>query len=182
MTTKDFGAPQGPADVSSDRWWVDSEGKIAASTGKAGAPVGSRFFVAAEGYDQDRAHANLTNFNVRLLELAEPPSGGWGYVSLTERPCPDDEMGKLKRRCPLPAYARGVVVDCNGSLRLLITGTPLGKRVLELSLSEEPAFDCWVDGEWVAEALFPSEEQGLAGLRAAVKRYLSPDGEKRQFS
>ena len=79
-----------------------------------------------------------------------------------------------KKRVPLPAFARGVVVDSGRSLRLLITGTPIGERILDLTLNDAPSFDCWVEGEWIREAVFDDADRAIEGLRRFIEQYLSP--------
>jgi len=85
-------------------------------------------------------------------------------------------LERIKKLVPLPPYARAVIVDCGRSLRLLVTGTPLGERTLELTLGESPSFDCWVRNEWVREALFDDADKALKALQRFMRDYLSPEG------
>jgi hypothetical protein len=57
-----------------------------------------------------------------------------------------------------------------------VTGTPLGERLLELTLGEVPSFDCWVRNEWVREALFDHADKALRALNQFIRDYLSPEG------
>jgi hypothetical protein len=164
------------AESVSERWWVDSDRKRGAEKQTSTGPVGSRFFTIGKEYDQDRAHENLTDLNLKLLREAEPGEGAWGYLRLTAGRCPDQRLGWVKKQITLPPYARGVLVDSDGLLRLLVTGTPLGERVLEMTLGDMPSFDCWIEGEWVDESVFRNEEEGIAALRRLVRHYLSPEG------
>ena len=131
-------------------------------------------FAVASGYDQDRALENLTDLNLRLLREADPAAGAWAYLPLTEGRCSDQRVARVRKQLALPSYARGVLVDSDGLLRLLITGKSVGERILEMTLGEQPSFDCWVEGEWVDEDLFQNEQEGIAALRKLVRRYLSP--------
>jgi len=162
-----------------DRWWVDPDQKRGEPLARDAAPAGSRFFRIIAGYDQDQAQAGLTDLNLRMLEQAEPSEGSWAYLALTERRCSEQRLEWVKRQLALPEYARGVVVDSDGLLRVLVTGTPMGERILEMTLGDQPSFDCWIEGEWVAERLFGNEQQGIAGLRKMMRRYLSPEGIER---
>lgn len=170
-------ADPGPsAQAVSERWWVDSGRKQEAEKQKTAGPAGSRFFAIGREYDQDRAQQNLTDLNLKLLREAEPGEGAWGYLPLTRGRCAEQRLGWVKKQITLPSYARGVLVDSDGLLRVLVTGTPLGERVLEMTLGEMPSFDCWIEGEWIDENVFRNEEEGIAALRKLVRHYLSPEG------
>lgn len=158
-----------------NRWWVDF-GTEKVRVKRAPGPAGSQFFQVAHDFDQERARERLTDNNLKLLAEADPPEGGWGYVRLAETAYPERELERVKRLVEVPAYARGVIVDCGRSVRLLITGTPPGERLLELALGEAPSFDCWVRGEWVREALFDDADRALKSLRRFIEEYLSPEG------
>lgn len=159
-----------------DRWWVDSDVKSRETVKVPAGPVGSRFYQAARGYEQDRAQARLSDTNLKLLVEAEPPEGTWAYLQLAETAYPEADRERIKRYVVLPPYARGVVVDSEQSVRLLVTGTPLGARILELTLDAVPSFDCWIEGEWVHEELFESREEALKAFRRSIVAYLSPEG------
>lgn len=163
-----------------ERWWVDADRRRSEPAKKSTAPGGSRFFAVAEGYDQERAKENLTDMNLRLLKEADPQEGSWAYLAFGARKCSEQRVARVKRLLALPSYARGVVVDAEGRLRLLVTGTPPGERILEMSLGEAPSFDCWIGGEWVKERLFDSEEEAIAALRRWIRRYLSPEGTRQR--
>jgi hypothetical protein len=159
-----------------NRWWVDLGGTEKAKVRRPSGPAGSQFFQVAHDFEQERARERLTDNNLKLLHAADPPEGGWGYVRLAETSYPDRELERVKRLVVLPGYARGVIVDCGRSVRLLISGTPLGERLLELALGEAPSFDCWVHHEWVREAVFEDADKALRALRAFIEEYLSPAG------
>jgi hypothetical protein len=157
-----------------DRWWVDT-GDKRREKAPTNAPVASGFYRSAAGFEQDTARARLTDLNMKLLVDGNPPEGGWGYVALIDPPFPEVERERIKNRVALASYARGVVVDSGRSVRILITGTPIGQRVLDLTLGDAPSFDCWVDGEWVREAVFEDADQAIDGLRRFIGEYLSPE-------
>jgi len=165
---------RGPTVV--NRWWVDLESPERVQVKRPPGPAGSQLFQVGTDFEQDAAKDRLTDHNLKLLQTAEPPEGGWGYVRLAGSTYPERELDRIKRLVPLPPYARGLIVDCGRSLRLLVTGTPLGERTLELTLGESPSFDCWIRSEWVREALFDDAAKALKALQRFMREYLSPEG------
>jgi hypothetical protein len=167
-----------------DRWWVDTGDKSKRAqkaappvpVEKEAAPVGSRLYRSAVGFDQETARARLTDLNMKLLVEANPPEGGWGYVQLAETPFSEREREKIQSRVNLPGYARGAVIDGGRSLRLLFTGTPIGERILDLALTEVPSFDCWILGDWVREEVFENQRHALGRIRRLIEEFLSPEG------
>ncbi|HVN85058.1 MAG TPA: hypothetical protein VMW17_09460 [Candidatus Binatia bacterium] len=173
--------PTKPADSKSeakvaDRWWVETTPKNRPKPPLTQAPAGTSFFTVAHDFEQDRARERLTDNNLRLVQQANPPEGGWGYVQLAETTYPARELERIKQLINLPPYARGAIMDSGRTIRVLITGTPIGERILELALGEAPSFDCWVDGEWVREALFDDVNAAIKALHRFVVDYLSPEG------
>lgn len=161
-----------------DRWWVDFGGKEREKPPKVGpatVPVGEKFYRAAAGFEQEAARSRLTDNNLKLLIEANPAEGEWGYVLLAERPFPRDKAERIRESVPLPPYARGAFIDSGRTVRLLVTGTPIGERILELALTRDPSFDCWIHGDWVREALYRDRKRALRALRQHIEEYLSPD-------
>ena len=162
-----------------DRWWVETGDKRRERKPAPvvpAAPVGSKFYRSGIGFNQETARSRLTDLNLKLLMQANPPEGGWGYVQLAETTHPERERERIKEQVGLPVYARGVLVDCGRSVRLLITGSPIGQRILDLTLGENPSFDCWIDGEWVREQVFRDNRSAVNALRRYIPEYLSPAG------
>jgi hypothetical protein len=159
----------------SNRWWVELGGAEKARAPKPITPVGSRFYKAGEGFEQERARDCLTDNNMKVLRSADPPEGAWAYVSLATTKCSERHLERIKKIVSLPRYARGVVVDCGRAVRLLVTGTPVGEHLLELTLGGAPSFDCWVHHEWVREVVFDNPEKAMRAFRGLVKEYLSPE-------
>lgn len=174
MSVKEGESGEQPAVT--DRWWVETGKKKAEPPAPPQVVAGQAFYRAAKGFDQETARSRLTDLNKKLLVEGNPPEGGWGYVSLAETTHPERDRERIKESIQLPSYARGVFVDCGRSVRLLITGTPVGDRILDLTLSERPSFDCWVSGDWVREAVFPDRRKAIVGFRRFVDQYLSPEG------
>ena len=169
--------PDKVAEPATDKWWVDKTGVDKAPEAKPlPGPVGSKFFAVGRDFDQEKARERLSDANLKLIEAASPAEGDWGYAQLADTAYPDRELERIKKLVALPPYARGVIVDCGRSVRLLVTGTPAGERLLELTLGEEPSFDCWIRSEWVGEAAFKDAERALMALRGYIEQYLSPEG------
>lgn len=157
------------------RWWVDT-GKTkerARPVPTERTPIGSRFFDIGYEFDQERARTRLTDINLKFLQEAEPGTGEWTTVHMvpSER-VPATELERVKRRLALPPAARGVIVDSGRSARFIITGDPVGERILEFTLGEESSFDCWIRGDWVHEELFGNLEDALRKAGPYVKHYL----------
>jgi hypothetical protein len=85
---------------------------------------------------------------------------------------PQADLERMKQRLPLPRGARGVIVDCGRAVRFILTGDPIGERILEFTLGEECSFDCWVRGDWVREELFNGLDDALRKARPYVRQYL----------
>lgn len=164
-----------------NRWWAELVHKREQSANRkpevSPQPVaGMKFFRIAEGYDQDRARDTLTDQNQRLLHELNPEEGRWSYMSLLRQRFPKRDLERIKHHLDLPLYARGAIIDSGRSIRLLVTGTPIGERLLELALVVPPSFDAWVKGEWVHEELYRDQQQALNRFRKLMRRYLSPEG------
>jgi acyl-CoA synthetase (AMP-forming)/AMP-acid ligase II len=156
-----------------NRWWIDRDkARGKSKTQEQQAPAGASFFRVVEGYDQDQALDHLTDLNLKLLAQGEAPAGGWGYISLVADKSPAREMEKVKRALPLPPFARAVIVDSGLSLRVIVTGTPVGERILEFNFVQEASFDCWIRGEWVREELFASPEELRRNAARLLNKYL----------
>lgn len=168
----------GPRDTPAveHRWWVDTDKRAeAARSGPKGrpAPVGSRFFAVGDGFEQESAKQRLTDVNLKLLDEGAPEADTWRVLHLVPgHAVPASEIDRLRRCLPLPPGARGVIVDSGRSVRFIITGDPVGERVLEFALGEESSFDCWIRGDWVREELFRDLDDALRKAPAYVARYL----------
>lgn len=175
MGNRQRGEAQTTEPAVSNRWWVDIGGNEKKRSTRPPGPIGSRLFRAAEGFEQERARDQLTDNNLKILGQANPAEGEWVRVQLGDSAFPQRELERIRKAVTLPAYARGVIVDCGLLVRLLVTGTPPGERLLELTLGEIPSFDCWVGDDWVREELFDDAERALAAMRRFIVQYLSPE-------
>jgi hypothetical protein len=109
----------------------------------------------------------------RLKELSIGP-GEWGYFSLEVGTYPADKLAKIKSGLPLPAGARGIVIDAGYSVRVVITAEPIGERYVDINFTESPSLDYWVNGQLVEERLFSNIGEALRRIRSSLHRYLNP--------
>jgi len=124
-------------------------------------------------YVQDQAVRNVVDINPRILKELSVAPGEWGYFSLGVGNYPEGGLAKIKSALPLPADARALVFDAGYSVRLLITGEPIGARVLDINFTEDPSLDYWVNGELVEERLFSSVDETLRKLKGSLPGYLN---------
>jgi len=156
-----------------NRWWVD-QGKDGQPMDRPPAQFGNGFFRSAAGFHQERAQRRLTDLNLKWFDEAQAEPGTWKIVHALEKErFPPQRLEKVKNALPLPATARGVLVDSGSSVRAIITGDPPGERLVEVRLGDESSFDAWVRGEWVREAIFRSFDEGLRRTPALVREYLT---------
>ena len=174
-----------------NRWWVEtSPGKKRASASDTrrespspaadpkSLPVrvaGDRFFRVGREFDQDRAKARLTDSNMNWIREGNPPEDGWAYLPQIGGRSREELVERVKRSIALPSGARGVIVDSGTSLRIIVTGRPVGERITELTLGGESCFDAWVKGEWVQERVFRGRERALREASGLIARALAPE-------
>lgn len=127
-----------------------------------------------KGYNQDQAAKNLVDINFRILKEISVAPGQWGYFSLEVGIYPPDKLNKIKSGLSLPAGARGIVIDAGYSVRVVITGEPIGARYVDINFTEAPSLDYWVDGQLVEEKVFSNVGEALKRIRPALPRYLKP--------
>ena len=179
---KDLMPAEKKTPVSDNRWWVEQgKSRERVKPEDRQAPAGAVFFRSVEGYDQEQARENLTDLILKLLAQGNPAPGEWAYLPLLEERCPAKEIERVKRALPLPAEARGVLVDSSLSLRAIITGSPVNERVLEFNFIDEASFDCWIRGDWVCEKVFNGKHELLQRAADLLHRYMEKDpaaGEK----
>jgi len=172
-------APREGGPTVENRWWVDT-GKTTEPAKvvpkEECPPVGSKFFDIGYEFDQEQATQRLTDLNLEFLDEGRPEPNEWRLVRMvSNESVPAGQIECIKRRLPLPPGARGMIVDSGRSVRFIITGDPVGERVLEFTLGEESSFDCWILGEWTREELFRDLDNALRTARPFVWRYLGPE-------
>src|SRR5262245_57635888 len=157
-------------------WWVEKlKARERAKPEEHQALIGASFFRSVEGYDQEQATKNLTDLNLKLLTQANPEPGAWAYLPLIGERSAPQEIERIKRALPLPPDARGVVVDSGHALRAVITGTPVGERLLEFNFMDEASFDFWIKGEWVCEQVYRGKRELLRRAADLLRRYMAKD-------
>jgi hypothetical protein len=169
--------PSTKSEQESIKWWVDQQ-----RPGREGrrdlppAPAAARFYVTAKGFEQERARAGLVDLNAKLLEQANPPADGFGYLSLVDERCPPHVVERVKRALPLPRGARAAIVDSGRSIRAIVTGSPPGERILEFNFNrEEPSFDVWVRGDWKEEIAFRNLNEAYRAARVLIDEYMGAE-------
>jgi len=158
-----------------DRWWVDATDTEKNRPKPVQVPVAAQFYRSAQGFEQEKARERLRDNNWKVVAAANPPEGGWVNVPFAETKFSEREIEKIKEQIALPSYARGVIADSGRCVRLLVTGNPPGERLLELTLGDDPSFDCWIRNEWVDESRFQNRSHALKVFRRLVRKYLAPE-------
>ncbi len=169
--------PSTKSEQDSIKWWVDQQrpGREGRREGPP-APAAARFYLAAKGYEQERARAGLVDLNVKLLEASHPPENGFATLGLVDERCPEQVVERVKRALPLPKGARAAIVDSGRSLRAVVTGSPVGERILEFNFNrEEPTFDVWVRGDWKEEIVFRDLAEIYRAARVLIEEYMGAE-------
>jgi hypothetical protein len=133
---------------------------------------GAKFFEIGMGFDQERARANLTDSNLNLLREGNPPENGWGYLQTTPEKTSEEFLARVKKAFRLPAGSRGLLVDSGTSLRVILSGTPVGERLVEVLLGKDSSFDAWREGNWVKEAYARGREKALRDFPRMARLFL----------
>jgi hypothetical protein len=81
-------------------------------------------------------------------------------------------LAKIKNGLPLPPGARGLIVDAGYSVRVVITGEPVGERYVDINFTDAPALDYWVDRQLVRERVFSNVGEALKRIRTDLPKYL----------
>ncbi|HWH78840.1 MAG TPA: hypothetical protein VNT76_15770, partial [Candidatus Binatus sp.] len=97
----------------------------------------------------------------------------WGYYSLDVGTYPPDRLVKIKSSLPLPAGSRGIVIDAGFSVRVIITGEPVGERYVDINFIDAPSLDYWVNGQLIEERVFSNVGEALKRIRQDLPSYLN---------
>jgi len=160
------------------KWWIDRgsvkerEKKIQTSHGI----IEKWAYEMLKDYKQEQAVRNVVDMNPRILKDLSIPAGGWEYFSLGVGSYPANGLAKIKSSLPLPPNGRGLIIDAGYSVRVLITGEPIGGRLVDINFTEAPSLDYWIENELVEERLFPNVNDALKKLRADLSDYINPPG------
>jgi len=157
------------------KWWID-RGPVKEREKPAAAPakgiVERWAYELLKNYNQDQAAKNLVDINNKILHNLSIGPGEWGYYSLEVGAYPLEKLNKIKSGLPLPSGARGVVVDAGFSVRVIITGEPVGVRFIDINFTDAPSLDYWVNGQLVEERLFANMGEALKRIRVDLADYL----------
>ena len=158
------------------KWWID-RGPVKERE-KPAAPIKGIVekwaYELLKGYNQDLAMKNLVDINPKMLKELSVGPGEWGYFSLDVGTYPADKLAKIKNGLPLPAGARGIVIDAGYSVRVVITAEPIGERYIDINFTDAPSLDYWVNGQLVEERVFPNVGEALKRIRPTLPGYLNP--------
>jgi hypothetical protein len=162
------------------KWWID-RGPVKEREKPAAAPVKGIIekwaYDLLKNYNQDQAAKNLVDINSKILSGLAVGAGEWGYYSLEIGSYPAEKLTKIKSGLPLPHGARGVVVDAGFSVRVIITGEPIGARFVDINFTDAPSLDYWVNGQLVEERVFANLGEALKRIRVDLADYLRPPQE-----
>jgi hypothetical protein len=158
------------------KWWIDRG--PAKEREKSAEPVKGIIekwaYELLKNYNQDQAAKNLVDINPKILSGLNVAPGTWGYYSLEVGTYPPEKLTKIKNGLPLPALARGIVIDAGYSVRVIIAGEPLGERFVDINFTDSPSLDYWVKGQLVEERVFANVGEALKWIRPALPSYLNP--------
>lgn len=158
------------------KWWID-RGPVKEREKSATAVKGiieNWAYELLKNYNQDQAAKNLVDINAKLLKGISIEPGEWGYYSLDVGAYPPDKLAKVKSGLPLPAGTRGIVIDAGYSVRVIITGEPVGERFIDINFTDAPSLDFWVNGQLIDERVYSNMGEALKRIRPELARYLNP--------
>ena len=162
--------------VEEAKWWIDrgpvKEREKESALGRG--IIEKWTYNLLKDYRQDQAVRNVVDINPRFLKDLSVAPGEWGYLSLEVGKYPENALAKIKSSLPLPRGARALVIDAGYSVRVMITGEPIGAALLDINFTEAPSLDYWINGELVEERLFYNVDDALKKLRGALPGYLNP--------
>ncbi|MBF8254132.1 MAG: hypothetical protein HW419_3366 [Deltaproteobacteria bacterium] len=158
------------------KWWIDR--RPVKERDKSAEPVKGIIEKWAiellKNYNQDEAAKNLVDINQRIFKGLTISPGDWGYYSLEVGAYPPDRLAKIKSALPLPAGTRGIIIDAGFSVRVIITGEPVGARYVDINFVDAPSLDFWVNGQLIEERVFSNVGEALKRIRPDLPGYLNP--------
>jgi hypothetical protein len=157
------------------KWWIDrgpvKEREKSEALGRG--IIEKWTYELLKDYKQEQAVRNVVDINPRTLKDLSHAPLGWSYVSLGVGTYPADELDKIKKTVQLPANARALLIDAGYSIRLLITGDPVGERLIDVNFTEGPSLDFWVKNELIEEKLFRNLDSALNEIQSTLRGYLT---------
>ena len=172
-------ADEKPQAFEETKWWID-RGPVKERE-KTAAPekgiIEKWAYELLRNYNQDQAAKNLVDINTKLLNGLSLAPGEWGYYSLEIGNYPPEKLSKIKSGLPLPPSSRGIVIDAGFSVRIIITGEPVGERYIDVNFTDAPSLDYWVNGQLVEERVYSNLGEALRRIRTELARYLTLPGQ-----
>lgn len=157
------------------KWWIDR--RPVKEREKSTAPVKGIIekwaFELLKNYNQDEAAKNLVDINQKIFRGLTIAPGEWGYYSLEIGTYPTERLAKIKSGLPLPPGCRGIVIDAGYSVRVIITGEPVGERYVDINFVGAPSLDYWVGGQLIEERVFSNVGEALKRIRPDLPAYLN---------
>lgn len=169
-------ADEKPQAFDETKWWIDRgpvKEREKAATPEKGI-IEKWAYELLRNYNQDQAAKNLVDINTKLLKGLSVAQGEWGYYSLEIGTYPPEKLSKIKSGLPLPSGSRGVVIDAGFSVRVIITGEPVGERYIDINFTDAPSLDYWVNGQLVREQVYSNIGEALKRIRTELPRYVTP--------
>jgi hypothetical protein len=161
------------------KWWIDR--RAVKERDKSAEPVKGIIekwaFELLKNYNQDEAARNLVDINQKIFNGLTIAPGEWGYYSLEVGTYSAEKLAKIKSGLPLPPGSRGIVIDAGFSVRVIITGEPIGERYVDINFVDTPSLDYWVNGQLIEERVFSNVGEALKRIRADLPSYLNPPPE-----
>jgi hypothetical protein len=162
------------------KWWID-RGPVKERE-KPAAPVKGIIekwaYELLKNYNQDQAAKNLVDINSKILGSLSVAAGEWAYYSLDVGTFPPDKLAKIRSGLPLPPQTRGIVIDAGYSLRIVITGEPVGERYVDINFTDAPSLDYWVNGQLIEERVFSNVGEALRRIKPDLADYLTAPEDK----
>jgi hypothetical protein len=169
-------ADEKPQAFEETKWWIDH--RAVKERDKSAAPVKGIIekwaFELLENYNQDEAAKNLVDINAKIFKGLNIAPGEWGYYSLDIGKYPQEKLDKIKAALPLPQGTRAVIIDAGFSVRVMITGEPVGERYVDINFVDTPSLDYWVHSQLVEERVFSNIGEALKRIRPILAEYLAP--------
>ncbi|HEV8724220.1 MAG TPA: hypothetical protein VGK65_04155 [Candidatus Binatia bacterium] len=169
-------ADEKTANFEETKWWID-RGPVK-ERDKSAEPIKGIIekwaYELLKNYNQDQAAKNLVDINSKILNGMSVGPGEYGYYSLDVGTYPPEKLAKIKSSLPLPPSTRGIVIDAGYSVRVIITGEPVGERYVDINFTDAPSLDYWVNGQLVEERVFSNVGEALKRIRANLPDYLRP--------
>jgi hypothetical protein len=168
-------ADEKPQAFEETKWWIDRgpvKEREKTATPEKGI-IEKWAYELLRNYNQDQAAKNLVDINTKLLNGLSLAPGEWGYYSLEIGNYPPEKLSKIKSGLPLPPGSRGIVIDAGFSVRIIITGEPVGERYIDVNFTDAPSLDYWVSGQLVEERVYSNVGEALRRIRTELPRYLT---------